>query len=221
MKKSFVFSILVFAFSVSINTLHAKCEYLAPIEILETNIGNIMSWTTSSETNNAKFLVEKSYNGIDFEAIGEVNGAVNSQKHLKYRYLDAAMETGKCYYRVANIDTKGRKGYTPTFVTKQSQTNNFIITAMSSLKTADKISFTIRSIKATSLSYKILDDMQQKVVEKQLAVIDGANIISLNTKHLKNGAYTLVFLMGDEKEEITFNKVNAKDATNVDYVVKE
>lgn len=61
-------------------------------------------WTTASESNNDFFSVERSLNGIDFEVIGEVIGAGNSNTTLNYSFTDEDPLKEVAYYRLKQTD---------------------------------------------------------------------------------------------------------------------
>lgn len=202
-------------------TLNAACVFQKPIEVTETSVGNVISWTTATETENKRFIIEKSSNGTDFVKIGEVNGAINSAKESKYRFLDVSIGEVKTFYRIAHLDNQEKLGYTPIFIVNRQKSNNFVITGMSSLRTDSKLSFTIRSAVEGNLKYVIKTIENRKVFENELAIIDGANIVSIDVSILNNANYLIDFVLNNEKEHISFEKVDNKDVPKIDYVVKE
>ena len=68
----------------------------------------LLSWETSSETNNKAFTVERSAEGNNFEAVVRVNGAGNSSKLLRYTAADYSPLDGKSYYRLRQTDFDGK-----------------------------------------------------------------------------------------------------------------
>jgi hypothetical protein len=77
---------------------------------------NTISWTTASENNIKKFVVERSVNGSTYISIGEVasqaiNG--NSTIEIHYSFIDANPVKGKQYYRLRIVDKNERISYSP------------------------------------------------------------------------------------------------------------
>lgn len=71
-----------------------------------------LNWTTSSETNNQKFEIERSIEGNEFIKIGEIKGAGNSTKTENYVFEDnSPMLTANNYYRLKQIDFDGKFSY--------------------------------------------------------------------------------------------------------------
>ena len=68
-----------------------------------------VAWTTSLETNNRGFIVERSKDLKNFDLVGEVNEiAANSSAMKNYRLTDRAPFAGTSYYRLKQIDLNGR-----------------------------------------------------------------------------------------------------------------
>jgi hypothetical protein len=65
---------------------------------------NALLWTTASEANTDRFVVERSTDGVTYTAIGEVKAAGNSQSHRTYAYNDNRPATGKNFYRLKMAD---------------------------------------------------------------------------------------------------------------------
>jgi hypothetical protein len=70
-----------------------------------------VSWSTSSEVNNDFFTVERSTDGITFDAITTVKGAGYSTAPLSYAVQDDRPYSGLSYYRLKQTDYDGRFTY--------------------------------------------------------------------------------------------------------------
>jgi hypothetical protein len=68
-------------------------------------------WETASEKNNKEFIIERSSDGIHFEAIGSVAGSNNSAQINHYSYKDLNVSGPLVYYRLKQIDTGGVYSY--------------------------------------------------------------------------------------------------------------
>ncbi|MFT6871432.1 MAG: hypothetical protein ACJAVN_000430 [Roseivirga sp.] len=67
-----------------------------------------IDWTTASEENNAFYTIERSINGVDFEAVSSIDGAGNSNNLLFYSYIDVNPITGLSFYRLKQTDFSGK-----------------------------------------------------------------------------------------------------------------
>lgn len=77
-----------------------------------------LRWTTATELNNDRFVVERSLDGAAFEAVGSVRGQGASAKATSYEFLDAGAArltaAGQpVYYRLRQVDTEGPGTYSP------------------------------------------------------------------------------------------------------------
>lgn len=65
-----------------------------------------LSWTTTTEKNLLKFVLQRSDNGIDFQDIGEVagSGADTDNIETSYSFTDKAPLLGFNYYRLKSVD---------------------------------------------------------------------------------------------------------------------
>lgn len=70
-----------------------------------------LNWTTASEQNNDFFTVERSTNGIDWEAVVYVDGAGNSSNVIDYEDVDRSPYQGVSYYRLKQTDFDGATTY--------------------------------------------------------------------------------------------------------------
>ncbi len=86
-----------------------------PVELLNFNgerkmDGVHLSWETASEFDNSHFDVMRSFDGLDFEAIGRVDGVGTTQAKQNYIYTDnsaAAKMNKNLFYQLKQIDYSG------------------------------------------------------------------------------------------------------------------
>lgn len=87
-----------------------------PITLLGFNAviqqdGVLLNWTTSSEDNNDRFIIERSGDGQLFEPIASVKGKGNSLKSETYSFADTGILSGVYYYRLKQVDFDGKVFY--------------------------------------------------------------------------------------------------------------
>ncbi len=66
----------------------------------------LIQWSTATETNNAYFELQRSFDGELFEPIATIPGAGNSIVEMHYQWLDQAMDQ-TTYYRIKQVDYNG------------------------------------------------------------------------------------------------------------------
>ncbi len=87
-----------------------------PIELLaftaqKSKSNVLLSWSTSTELNNDYFLIEKSTDGIEFEKLTKIDGAIDSKSQKDYKYTDYNPVFGINYYRLKQVDLDGNFSY--------------------------------------------------------------------------------------------------------------
>jgi murein DD-endopeptidase MepM/ murein hydrolase activator NlpD len=98
-----------------------------PVELLDfqgkiRGEQNHLSWSTASETNNRRFSIERSTDGTNFDAIGEVAGAGSSNAMKSYEYFDKLRQPTSYYYRLLQEDYDGHASYSPiVYLNRRSQ----------------------------------------------------------------------------------------------------
>lgn len=92
-----------------------SCSIL-PIELLSfdgSNEGNvnILNWKCATETNNDRFEIERSTDGLSWIKIGTVDGAGTSSTLTEYSFRDSGYTKGYNYYRLKQVDFNGAYDY--------------------------------------------------------------------------------------------------------------
>lgn len=145
-----------------------------------------LKWTTTNEVNVDRFEVERSGNGTDFEAIGQlkannIRGGINS-----YEFLDHQPLSQVNYYRIKEVDFDGAFEYTGIeFVIITGEA--WRVTAFPN-PTLDVLNITTSL--PTSGRLKVID-MTGRVIMDYPTTNDTVN--RLDVSNLKNGIYQLEF----------------------------
>ena len=88
-----------------------------PVEFMAFNANQrkekvILDWATATETHNRGFSVERSLDGVDFSAIGWVDGNAYSESQVDYEFEDENVAVGQeYYYRLRQEDFDGAFAY--------------------------------------------------------------------------------------------------------------
>jgi hypothetical protein len=73
-----------------------------------------LDWATASEQHTSHFIIERSFNGIDFVQIGRVNAAGNSSTTHTYQFIDVSamnLDAKTLFYRLRQVDIDGKFVY--------------------------------------------------------------------------------------------------------------
>ncbi|MCU0413449.1 MAG: T9SS type A sorting domain-containing protein [Ignavibacteriaceae bacterium] len=104
--------------SIVMDILNILCSYAAsiPVELTSftaTSSGEevILNWTTSTETNNSGFSIERKFAECEYSEIGFVPGFGTTTEPKSYSYTDSKLRAGKYTYRLKQIDFDGSFEY--------------------------------------------------------------------------------------------------------------
>ncbi|MFT6245622.1 MAG: hypothetical protein ACJAXI_002396 [Crocinitomicaceae bacterium] len=172
-----------------------------PVELTEFKVSCLkdnveLSWTTASENNNDYFTIERSRDGINFEAIATIDGIGASQAATNYSWTDDSPLSGIAYYKLSQTDFNGL-------------TEEFSIRSVNCNEDANITiypnpfdqEFILNSNYGGMLT---LTDNTGKVILNQL-VFAGQN--SINTDHISSGCY-IAFISLDNGNHVIRKLVN-------------
>lgn len=127
-------------------------------------------WATASEKNNSHFDVTRSVNGVDFDKIGEIKGAGNSDVVKNYSYTDANPSVGANYYRLKQVDFNGDFAYSQVAIAKVGLSNNNLAVSVANDKSSVAVNYNaITSGKAFFAIYNVTG-AKLATVEKTVGV---------------------------------------------------
>lgn len=199
------------SFSVS-----AEVTYSTPLNGYDQQIGNMLEWSTSIESNSQMFIVEKSLDGIEFENIGVVNAAGESDTENGYRFLDINSTKEKALYRLRQMDTDGSGSFSQTIMIKRSYANQFMVVAMSNTTTSKNFDLTLDAVIDGVLEYEVFNLQDELVLEGQIALEFGLNNLSIDLENEKEGAYRINLALEEELESLLIRK-----SDDLDVEIKE
>jgi hypothetical protein len=150
-----------------------------------------VNWRTGSETDNDYFLVERSFDGVDFRVIQNVDGAGNSSDVLDYEIVDYIGEySGTVYYRLRQFDFDGKETYSIIRSTEYNNLVNEVSIMPNPSNGLCEIKYNARAIDASSV-IKVMDMSGNVVYMEDHKNVKGINIVNLDLSSLKKGVYIL------------------------------
>jgi hypothetical protein len=184
-------------------SINLGCNTL-PVELLSytgKNIssGNLLNWTTATETNNKYFTLERSIDGTSFNTIGKVNSRSengNSTTSLNYSFLDKDVKPGTYYYRLSQTDIDGTSRDHGTIVVAVRSNRDVLRIVPNPTSTVAEITYDCNSEETATL--KILDHAGTQVMIKELICTKGENKYLLNISANPDGIYLITISTNDE-----------------------
>lgn len=163
-----------------------------PIELLSFNAERVnkevdLFWSTAMEINNDYFSLERSADAINFECLGHVDGAGNSQAQLNYTYIDENPLTGVSYYRLKQTDFNGNYKYS-NIVAVNIKEVEIINIYPNPANTDSKV--IINSPEDQQVDFVIISSDGKLVREKSALLNKGVNSIQMDINELAEGHYT-------------------------------
>jgi Zn-dependent metalloprotease len=74
--------------------------------------GNLISWQTATETDNAYFVLERSTNAQTFEGLTTIEGKGSTAETSNYQYVDTQIQPGQLYYyRLKDVSNSGKTNH--------------------------------------------------------------------------------------------------------------
>lgn len=156
-----------------------------------------LKWSTLSEKNNAKFVVERSVDMVTFNEIGLVKAVGNSNVRNNYTFADARPEAYTTnYYRIKQVDVNGKFSYSNiASITTDVKGNG--INSSEEMNTIAKVFpvptkdiLNIEQLDGTTLSYSIVDVFGSEVLNGTTEITEAGSVIKVSA--LSNGIYFLI-----------------------------
>jgi hypothetical protein len=152
-----------------------------------------IQWTTATEINNEKFIVEKSIDGENFEFLAEQLGAGNSKELNQYEIIDTKPYKGTSYYRLTQLDFDGRsESFAPVAVSGTQGALSMDLGANSKELGAGSIEqgvWTIYSPTNTASEFSISDLNGRVVYAEKINLVEGYQSYKINYNQFNNGVY--------------------------------
>lgn len=158
-----------------------------------------LSWTTATETNNDYFTIERSRNGIDFDAIGMIDGAGNSTQINMYTSVDGEPSKGLSYYRLKQTDYDGKYTYSDIVPVRfESKPDIFIIQPNPAKDNMDVV-FSTETAKTAVV--QIYNSQGQIVYSNAVDLHEGINRIPISLDSYTKGVYFVTLENGLEVQK--------------------
>jgi hypothetical protein len=173
-----------------------------PIRLTAFNVACVnekvkVTWTTSSEVNNALFTVERTTDGIHFETAGTLPGAGNSSVIRNYVLTLESGGEQTTYYRLKQTDYDGQNTYSSLAIlySCQSSDNLSFNIFPNPAQTNLNVSFTLK--KNTAVLIAIYDAAGKLICSRELNGIQGSNLEEFDLDSCSSGLYC-VRVSGDD-----------------------
>jgi hypothetical protein len=168
-------------------TLPVSLSFFKGVKTQEKEV--TLSWATVSEINAQSFEVERSFDGNNFETIGTINAAGNSNSLKNYKWVDANLNASKVYYRLRQFDFDGKFEVFSTIVVNMNQTNEKVTASPNPFNNSLVLGYQFEE----GVEYSItLSDIRGFQIHNKTLVPSTTSLSQeLDLSGLKSGIYTL------------------------------
>ncbi|HKO80917.1 MAG TPA: choice-of-anchor tandem repeat GloVer-containing protein, partial [Chitinophagaceae bacterium] len=188
-----------------------KANAVLPLTLLEFSgelKGNdaLLNWTTDNELNTLEFIVERSTNGAQYNAIGKVN-ATNIAGKNKYNFTDpgiSALGVNVIYYRLQQKDIDGKFNYSKVITLSLESKNNYVKVYPNPVD--QHLNLEIGSVNNERVTWKVISMSGMEILKGERRMSAGTTILGIDAGKLSKGIYLLSVQGGAINKQIQFVK---------------
>lgn len=154
---------------------------------------NRLLWSTSTETNNRGFDLERSSDGRNYSSIAFVTSKAengNSNSTLNYNYNDVRPLTGNNYYRLKQMDNDG-KTTVSNVVLLSGKVSDITLSSVYPNPATRALNVVITSPKAEKVTIMVSDLTGKVVMQTATQLAVGDNQQTFNVQQLAAGTYVI------------------------------
>lgn len=164
---------------------------LTNFKVSNSNNAVTINWTTSSETNNQRFDIERSADGVSFNTIGSIAASTATTGVKNYEFLDRSPLSGTAYYRLKQVDKSGAFSYSSI---KQVHFNGRIKLVSMYPNPANAIVNLEFEAGTSTVEKLIITDASGRVVlALPINIVQGSNKTAIPISALSAGQYFVQF----------------------------
>ena len=164
----------------------------------------VLNWHTAQEFNTSNFTVQRSFDGLNFENIGNVQAAGNSTNSNAYSFTDAGVANkGKStiYYRLLTADVDGKSSFSPVITLRITGSGKWNVKVLNNLSTDIDV---VISDLVKPVRFSVVDMHGRKLLSTSYGAVNGK--LSIPAAGLSHGNYVLIAETADERKVIQFAK---------------
>lgn len=182
---------------------------LFPLELLSFEAEAVdnkkvaLNWATDKELNVSHFVLERSREGIKFDAIGQVEAGEQNT----YQFMDENPFYGSNYYRLRIVDKDETFQYSEIRTAIIEGTN--LVAIAPNPVTSGQLNLTVNTTLDGTIQLNVFDAIGQLAIQQKATIKAGqVNNLQLNVQELSSGIYTLQLI--DSKGEVKSKQFRVK-----------
>jgi hypothetical protein len=148
----------------------------------------VLNWTTTSESHNQGFEIQRSVNNLTFNTIGFVDGVGTTYNTQSYTFTDTQMGAGNNYYRLKQIDLDGTFNYSRMVQVENLSGSN---TRIYPMPVSNLLSIDYEALQDEDLQITLVNQSGIVQYSKAFKVVKGSNTLTLDFAPVSSGAYLI------------------------------
>ena len=193
------------------NPFRGGDEYGAPVPVTLMNFNvkksgtvNLLNWSTAQEINSNKYIIERSNDGTNFTAIGQVAAAGNSSNARSYAFTDNSPLKGMNFYRLRIVDIDLSVKFSDIRSIRNAENATFTIYPNPA---QDYINLELDAVTDGMAKIVVNDINGKEVMAKQANLTPGYNVTTLDVNNLPQGTYFIRVQFGEYSVVNKFTKL--------------
>ena len=182
-----------------------------PVELVSfaarLNLGSVeLTWSTSTETNNQGFSIERKTSNAVWTEIGFVSGRGTTTEHSYYNFSDNNLSANKYYYRLKQIDFDGTFEYSNIVEVDVNSVMEYSLNQNypNPFNPSTTIEFSIPEQGLVNLSvYNLIGEKVTTIVNEMME--SGSHKLEFNATSLASGIYLVKMTSGSFSDVIKIN----------------
>lgn len=168
--------------------------------------GNMLNWTTATETDNDFFTLKRSVDGVNFNAIGTVKGVGNSIIANSYEFLDKNAPNGLSYYVLEQTDFDGTTTIASEVITLRRDAAPFGFVDVAPIPTANTLTVSYNTSLGGEVKF-VIHDVAGRLISSHIVLAqNGLNNVSFDVSNYSAGVYFITINNGLNVQTTRFVK---------------
>ena len=164
----------------------------------------IVSWTTTFESNNDHFEIERSTDGINYTTVGSVKAVGNSGNKNNYSFADdiKSININKkdIFYRLKQIDRDEKSSLTKVLIVRVYKTRAVQMISVTPNPVVNNIKVNMDVNEASMIVVKLANNAGSEIMRKNTRASIGSNSIELEgTSKLSAGVYFMEVIVNSNE----------------------
>jgi hypothetical protein len=184
-----------------------------PLAILPVNFGTVkatqqsntikVEWNNLTETDVTYYSVERSADGRNFTAVGQVNARLNNGGKADYTFIDVNPFSGINYYRIRSLETTGKSKYS-IIVKVDIRGGAMQLVLYPNPVTGGQLSYQAVNLAKGQYTVRVFNSLGQQVYSSALNHQGGSVTEAITLPSVKAGLYSLQLISNDNNLIRTF-----------------